>query len=72
MAILQRWCVLLETHRCAEAPEALRLACAQSLHLTGAALVTSSLMNSTALKDLSTRLVCVLIFFLFSPNYFYF
>ncbi|XP_026787175.3 thyroid adenoma-associated protein homolog isoform X1 [Pangasianodon hypophthalmus] len=57
MAVLQRWCVLLETHRRAEAPEALRLACAQALALTGAAVVTSSLMGSTALKALSTRLI---------------
>lgn len=55
MAILQRWCVLLEAHRRAEAPEALRLACAQALGLTGAAVVTSSLRGSTALKALSTR-----------------
>ncbi|XP_047675030.1 thyroid adenoma-associated protein homolog isoform X1 [Tachysurus fulvidraco] len=59
MAILQRWCVLLEIHRCAEAPEALRLACAQSLYLTGAAVVTSSLMSSNALKALSTRLISI-------------
>lgn len=65
MAILQRWCVLLETHRCAEAPEALRLACGQALLLTGAAIVTSSLMSCTVLKALSTRLVCVLTFFTF-------
>lgn len=55
MAVLQRWCVLLETHRCAGAPEALRLACAQALALTGAAVLTSSLMGSTALKALGTR-----------------
>ncbi|KAK3538827.1 hypothetical protein QTP86_015956 [Hemibagrus guttatus] len=57
MAILQRWCVLLETHRCAQAPEALRLACAVALLLTGAAIVTGSLMSCTALKALSTRLI---------------
>lgn len=51
LGVLQRWCVLLETHRRAEAPEALRLACAQALALTGAAVVTSS----TALKALGTR-----------------
>ncbi|KAI5088412.1 thyroid adenoma-associated protein-like isoform X1 [Silurus meridionalis] len=55
MLVLQRWCMLLETHRCAEAPEALRLACAQALVLTGASLVTSSLMGSTALEALSVR-----------------
>lgn len=63
MAILQRWCALLETHRRAEAPEALRLACAQALARTGAAVVTTSLIGSAALKTLSTRWVCVGNFF---------
>lgn len=66
MVVLQRWCVLLEKHRCAEAPEALRLACAQALALTGAAVVSSSVMGSTVLKSLSTRCVCVAAFFSFS------
>ncbi|XP_060763342.1 tRNA (32-2'-O)-methyltransferase regulator THADA isoform X2 [Neoarius graeffei] len=57
LGVLQRWCVLLETHRRPEAPEALRLACARSLALTGAAVVTRSLMGSTALKAFSTRLI---------------
>lgn len=55
MAALLRWCALLETHRRAETPEALRLACAQALALTGAAVVTRSLMGNAALKALSTR-----------------
>ncbi|KAM9447169.1 tRNA (32-2'-O)-methyltransferase regulator THADA isoform 2-T2 [Clarias gariepinus] len=57
LAVLQRWCVLLETHRRAEAPEALRLACAQALALTGAAIVAHSLQCSAALKPLSNRLI---------------
>ncbi|XP_015461736.3 thyroid adenoma-associated protein homolog [Astyanax mexicanus] len=57
LALLNPWCELLETHRRAEAPEALRLACAESLALTGSAVVTSSLKSRTALKALSTRLI---------------
>ncbi|KAK1792285.1 hypothetical protein P4O66_012240, partial [Electrophorus voltai] len=57
MALVQRWCVLLETHRRAEAPEALRLACAQALCLTGAAMVTSGLRGTSTLKTLSIRLI---------------
>ncbi|KAF5901036.1 thyroid adenoma-associated protein isoform X1, partial [Clarias magur] len=57
LAVLQRWCMLLETHRRAEAPEALRLACAQALALTGAAIIANSLQCSAALKPLSTRLI---------------
>ncbi|KAI4884419.1 hypothetical protein NFI96_026372 [Prochilodus magdalenae] len=59
LALLQRWCVLLETHRRAEAPEALRLACAEALALSGAAAVTSSLKGDLTLKALSSRLISV-------------
>ncbi|KAL7836832.1 hypothetical protein AOLI_G00281160 [Acnodon oligacanthus] len=58
-ALLQRWCALLETHRHPEAPEALRLACAEALGLSGAAIVTRSLRGSPTLKALSTRLISV-------------
>ncbi|XP_072521074.1 tRNA (32-2'-O)-methyltransferase regulator THADA [Salminus brasiliensis] len=57
LALLSQWCTLLETHRRAEAPEALRLACAECLGLTGAAVVTNSLGGGPTLKGLSTRLI---------------
>lgn len=57
LALLQCLCVLLETNSRPEAPEALRLACAEALGLSGATVVTSSLKGSPALKALSTRLV---------------
>ncbi|XP_017580907.2 thyroid adenoma-associated protein homolog isoform X1 [Pygocentrus nattereri] len=59
LALLQRWCALLETHRHPEAPETLRLACAEALGLSGAAVVTRSLRGSPTLKTLSTRLISV-------------
>ncbi|XP_062874157.1 tRNA (32-2'-O)-methyltransferase regulator THADA [Trichomycterus rosablanca] len=57
LSVLQRWCLLLEAHSCAEALEAPRLACAQSLAFTGGAVVKSGLSGSTALRAISTRLI---------------
>lgn len=54
LSLLQRWCKLLEKHRCPEAPEALRAACARALCLCGVHVVTRSLTDLT-LKELSTR-----------------
>ncbi len=55
LSLLQRWCKLLEKHRCPEAPEALRAACAQALCLCGVHVVTRSLTEGLTLKELSTR-----------------
>lgn len=55
LSLLQRWCKLLEKHRCPEAPEALRAACAQALCLCGVHVVTRSLTGGLTLKELSTR-----------------
>ncbi|XP_066509917.1 tRNA (32-2'-O)-methyltransferase regulator THADA-like [Hoplias malabaricus] len=59
LTLLQRWCVLLEKHSHAEATEALRLACAQALSMSGAAVVIRSLRNVPALKTLSIRLISI-------------
>lgn len=55
LSLLQRWCKLLEKHRCPEAPEALRISCAQALCLCGVSVVTRSLTDSLVLIELSTR-----------------
>uniref|UniRef100_A0AAY4CHN4 DUF2428 domain-containing protein n=1 Tax=Denticeps clupeoides TaxID=299321 RepID=A0AAY4CHN4_9TELE len=55
--LLLRWCCLLEMHRDAEAPEALRMACAQSLSLAGTTVVYKSLRVSCALQEISTRVI---------------
>ncbi|XP_076846062.1 tRNA (32-2'-O)-methyltransferase regulator THADA isoform X2 [Brachyhypopomus gauderio] len=57
VVLLQRWCVLLETHRRPEAPEVLRLACAQALRLTAATVVSCSLRGCPAFKSLGNRLI---------------
>ncbi|KTG32675.1 hypothetical protein cypCar_00004024 [Cyprinus carpio] len=57
LSLLQRWCKLLEKHRCPEAPEALRAACAQALCLCGVHVVTRSLTGGLTLKELSTSLI---------------
>lgn len=63
-SLLQRWCKLLEKHRCPEAPEALRAACAQALCLCGVHVVTRSLTEDLMLKQLSTRLISTGIYLL--------
>ncbi|XP_026068454.1 thyroid adenoma-associated protein homolog [Carassius auratus] len=63
-SLLQRWCKLLEKHRCPEAPEALRAACAQALCLCGVHVVTRSLTEDLMLKELSTRLISTGIYLL--------
>ncbi|XP_059407167.1 thyroid adenoma-associated protein homolog isoform X2 [Carassius carassius] len=62
--LLQRWCKLLEKHRCPEAPEALRAACAQALCLCGVHVVTRSQTEGLMLKELSTRLISTGIYLL--------
>ncbi|XP_056313525.1 thyroid adenoma-associated protein homolog [Danio aesculapii] len=56
-SFLQRWCKLLEKHRCPDAPEALRSACAQSLCRCGVSVVTRSLTSSHIPKPFSTSLI---------------
>lgn len=43
MSTVERWCSVLERHRSAEEPEVLRMACAESLCLVGAPLLSHSL-----------------------------
>ncbi|XP_067262845.1 tRNA (32-2'-O)-methyltransferase regulator THADA isoform X2 [Chanodichthys erythropterus] len=57
LSLLQRWCKLLEKHRCPEAPEALRISCAQALCLCGVSVVTRSLTDRLLLAELSTSLI---------------
>uniref|UniRef100_A0A671R447 Thyroid adenoma-associated protein homolog n=1 Tax=Sinocyclocheilus anshuiensis TaxID=1608454 RepID=A0A671R447_9TELE len=64
LSLLQRWCKLLEKHRCPEAPEALRAACAQALCLCGVHVVTRSLTGGLTLKELSTSLISTGIYLL--------
>ncbi|XP_067295363.1 tRNA (32-2'-O)-methyltransferase regulator THADA isoform X1 [Pseudorasbora parva] len=64
LSLLQRWCKLLEKHRCPEAPEALRISCAQALCLCGVSVVTRSLTDSLMLTELSTSLISTGIYLL--------
>ncbi|XP_016143827.1 uncharacterized protein [Sinocyclocheilus grahami] len=64
LSLLQRWCKLLKKHRCPEAPEALRAACAQALCLCGVHVVTRSLTGGLTLKELSTSLISTGIYLL--------
>ncbi|KAK7164223.1 hypothetical protein R3I94_002828 [Phoxinus phoxinus] len=64
LSLLLRWCNLLEKHRCPEAPEALRISCAQALCLCGVSVVTRSLTDSLMLTELSTSLISTGIYLL--------
>ncbi|XP_056119769.1 thyroid adenoma-associated protein homolog isoform X2 [Rhinichthys klamathensis goyatoka] len=64
LSLLLRWCKLLEKHRCPEAPEALRISCAQALCLCGVSVVTRSLTDSLMLTELSTSLISTGIYLL--------
>ncbi|XP_016142052.1 uncharacterized protein [Sinocyclocheilus grahami] len=64
LSLLQRWCSLLEKHRCPEAPEAFRTACAQALCLCGVHVVTRSLTGILTHNELCTSLISTGIYLL--------
>ncbi|XP_053277676.1 thyroid adenoma-associated protein homolog [Pleuronectes platessa] len=49
ISMLQRWCGILECHRCPDAPEVLRMACAEALCVAGVSLMSQSLKNHSTL-----------------------
>ncbi|KAG5840383.1 hypothetical protein ANANG_G00188220 [Anguilla anguilla] len=55
--LTQRWCGLLEVYRAPEAPEVLRLACAQALRLAGAPVVSGALGGHSPHAALAPRLL---------------
>ncbi|XP_056602907.1 thyroid adenoma-associated protein homolog [Triplophysa dalaica] len=64
LSLLERLCKLLEKHRCPEAPEALRSACARSLCLFAVSVVTRSLKGRPVFKEISIRLISTGIYLL--------
>ncbi|XP_034452342.1 thyroid adenoma-associated protein homolog isoform X1 [Hippoglossus hippoglossus] len=49
ISTLQRWCGILECHRCPDAPEVLRMACAEALCVAGVSLMSHSLKKHSTL-----------------------
>ncbi|KAJ8286052.1 hypothetical protein GJAV_G00034000 [Gymnothorax javanicus] len=59
-----RWCGLLEVYRAPEAPEVLRLACAQALQLVGASMVCGALRGHSPNATLGPRLLNTAVYLL--------
>ncbi|KAJ8379392.1 hypothetical protein SKAU_G00001700 [Synaphobranchus kaupii] len=59
-----RWCGVLELYRAPEAPEVLRLACAQALRLAGAPVVSGALRGHSPYATLGPRLISSAIYLL--------
>ncbi|MFT7808492.1 thyroid adenoma-associated protein homolog [Arapaima gigas] len=62
--LTDRWCCLLEAHRTPEAPEVLRLACAQALRLAGIPFLSPCPQRRSADSVLCVRLINTGIFLL--------
>ncbi|XP_040011618.1 thyroid adenoma-associated protein homolog isoform X2 [Xiphias gladius] len=52
-----RWCSILECHRSPDAPEVLRMACAEALCVAGAPLMSHSLRKPSTLPAIMIRLI---------------
>ncbi|GAA6224743.1 thyroid adenoma-associated protein homolog isoform X1 [Lates japonicus] len=57
MSVLLRWCSILECHRSPDAPEVLRMACAEALCVAGVSLMSHSLNKPSALPEVMIRLI---------------
>ncbi|KAG7244080.1 hypothetical protein INR49_006242 [Caranx melampygus] len=58
ISVLQRWCSILECHRCPDAPEVLRMATAEALCVAAVPLMSShSLRKHSTLPAIMTRLI---------------
>ncbi|KAM4616330.1 tRNA (32-2'-O)-methyltransferase regulator THADA [Polymixia lowei] len=57
ISVFQRWCSVLECHRFPEAPEVLRIACAEALCLAGAPLMSQALKEHIIFQAIGTRLI---------------
>lgn len=55
MSVLLRWCSILERHRSPDAPEVLRMACAEALCVAGVPLMSHSLNKHSALPEVMIR-----------------
>ncbi|XP_034398095.1 thyroid adenoma-associated protein homolog isoform X2 [Cyclopterus lumpus] len=56
ISVFQRWCSILECHRCPDAPEVLRMACADSLCVAGVPLQSHSSLPAIMSRSINTGL----------------
>uniref|UniRef100_UPI003AAEFBF2 tRNA (32-2'-O)-methyltransferase regulator THADA n=1 Tax=Centroberyx gerrardi TaxID=166262 RepID=UPI003AAEFBF2 len=55
ISMSQRWCSVLERHQSPDAPEALRMACAEALCLAGVPLMSQALKENNTFSSIRTR-----------------
>lgn len=55
MSVVQRWCSILECQRSPDAPEVLRMACAEALCVAGVPLMSRSLREHSTLPAIMSR-----------------
>ncbi|KAA8592239.1 hypothetical protein FQN60_017694 [Etheostoma spectabile] len=56
ISVLQRWCSVLECHRPPDAPEVLRMACAEALCVAGVPLMSRSTLPAIMTRSINTGL----------------
>ncbi|XP_078106846.1 tRNA (32-2'-O)-methyltransferase regulator THADA [Sander vitreus] len=56
ISVFQRWCRVLECHRSPDAPEVLRMACAEALCVAGVPLMSCSTLPAIMIRSINTGL----------------
>uniref|UniRef100_A0A667ZTH9 Si:ch211-225b11.4 n=1 Tax=Myripristis murdjan TaxID=586833 RepID=A0A667ZTH9_9TELE len=69
VSMFQRWCCILERHQSPEAPEALRMACAEALCLAGVPLMSQALKEHNTSQDIRTRIINAGLYLLQDENH---